>query len=209
MKNHSLRYASLKPPDVEGNLFVYHLKKLMGDSLVKKRGTRYALTPEGSHYIERLSLITAEPRIQPKIVTMIACQNREGEWLVYKRKHQPFLGLIGFPYGKVHLGEEIREAAVREFKEKTGLSSPLVHRGDLYSTVYEGNGLLSQIFCHVFYGKNPTGKLSERSEYGNPFWTKITDLNSPKYMPAFADIVRLLRQKKRNRFFAEFVYHLD
>jgi ADP-ribose pyrophosphatase YjhB (NUDIX family) len=208
MKNHSLRYAQLKPSDVEGNLFMYHLHRLMRDRLITKRSNKYVLTAIGSQYIERLSLKTAQPRIQPKIVTMIAYQNSKKEWLVYRRKHQPFLGLIGFPYGKIHLGEKIKQAATRELMEKTGLKTKLVHRGDLYSTVYEDGELLSQILCHVFYGKSPTGELRAESEYGSCFWMDVEDLKSPNYMPAFADIIRLLRRHKNRRFFAELVYHI-
>lgn len=94
----SLRYARLKPDEVEGNLFMYHLRQLMKEGLVTKRSDgQYELAAEGKLYADRLSLQSFTPRVQPKIVTLIACQNEHDEWLLYERKRQPLIGQIGFP----------------------------------------------------------------------------------------------------------------
>src|SRR5438874_5275120 len=107
--NSRLRYAQLKPTDVEGNLFMYHLRQVMSEGWVCKAGDgAYELSPVGQAYVERLSLKTLTPRAQPRIVTLMVCQNEDSEYLLFRRKRQPLIGMVGFPYGKLHLGESIQ-----------------------------------------------------------------------------------------------------
>jgi 8-oxo-dGTP pyrophosphatase MutT (NUDIX family) len=203
-----VRYAEIKPRAVEGNLFTYHLQKLIDQRLVAKRNRKYRLTTKGLRLIEPLSHGTFTERIQPTITTLIACQNRKGEWLLYHRRRQPFPGKLGFPYGKVHLEETVLEAAIREFREKTGLVADLCHRGDAYITIYKDKELISQHLFHVFEGKNPKGEILENPIIGKCFWAKIDDHQSGEFLHGFLEIFKLLRSHKRYRFFAELVYHI-
>lgn len=202
-----LRYAKIKPKSIEGNLFMYHLKKLMDVNLVNKKSNEYGLTTEGLRFLERLSHQTFTQRIQPTVATLIACRNECGEWLLYRRKRQPFPGRLGFPYGKVHLGETVIGAAKREFREKTGLKAAIVHKGDVYVTVYRDNELLNQHLFHVFEGRNPNGDIVENPVIGKCFWTKVDGFNTEDFIPGFQDIYRLLGKHRKERFFAELVYH--
>src|SRR5258706_15603720 len=92
MVNSHLNFAKLKPKNVEGNLFMYHLKKLLDEDLVIKQYGVYKLTSKGALYADKLSLDSLKPRIQPKIVTLVACKNDQGEYLIYLRKREPFFG---------------------------------------------------------------------------------------------------------------------
>lgn len=206
IRHENQRYADLKPPDVEGNLFMYHLRAVMAKDWVHKRPDGlYELTLEGQRYADRISLTTLTPRAQARIVTLIVCRNAAGEYLFYRRRRQPLLGLTGFPYGKVHLGESIAEAAVRELREKTGLVASLVHRGDGYVTMYQGEEPVSQIMFHLFYADNPTGALSEGSTDGTPFWAPVSS-SSGGYLPSVPDLLELLAHNPDTRFFCELTY---
>lgn len=201
--NPHLRYNRLKPPLLESNHFVYHLRRLISAGLVGKSGLHYGLTPAGQRYADRLSLLPPRgPRIQPKIVTLLACKNNRNEWLLYRRKKQPFLGLVGFPYGKIHLEEQIREAAARELKEKTGLEADLERAGDMYLTVYEEGELISHMLAHVFYGKRPHGQLLVESPIGECFFASVRDLNQD-FMPGFREVFGAVQTQKS--FFLELV----
>ncbi len=58
--NERQRYADLKPAEVEGNLFMYHLRCLMKNGHVEKcPDGRYRLAAEGKTYVDRLSLRAA------------------------------------------------------------------------------------------------------------------------------------------------------
>jgi 8-oxo-dGTP pyrophosphatase MutT (NUDIX family) len=206
IRHQDRRYADLKPADVEGNLFMYHLRQVMKAGwTVKRPDGRYELTPEGQRYVDGLSLETFVPRIQPRIVTLIACQNQAGEWLFLRRKRQPLLGTVGFPYGKIHLGETVAGAAKRELAEKTGLTAELTHRGDGYITICQQSEPVSQIMFHLFYGKDPQGE-AQNTATGTVFWAPIS-ARDDTYLPSVLDLIRLI-QEQPNRFFVELTYQL-
>lgn len=200
-----LRYAKIKPGSVEGNLFMYHLRALMKEGLVVKSvDGLYELTPAGKLYADRLSLKTLTPRVQPRIVTLITCRNDQDEWLLYRRKRQPLLGQVGFPYGKLHLDESVEAAASRELMEKTGISASLHHRGDGYITIYESGEVVSQILFHLFYGTDPKGKIKQDQRSGEVFWGRIEDQDN--LIASVRDLVELLRAHPEDRFFAQLTY---
>lgn len=186
------RYRDIKPKDVEGNLFAYHLGQLLKQDLVAHRENHYSLTAAGLRYVGQLSSLTEQPRIQPKIVTQIVCQNPKGEWLLYRRNRQPFKGLVGFPYGKIHLGETIQEAASRELQEKTGLSATLTHIGEAYVITRQKNELISHMLFHIFQAASVRGDLVEEGDYGQFFWQSITAPKSKQYFPGFHEIYQAI-----------------
>jgi len=201
-----LRYSELKPPNLEGNHFMYHLKSLMREGLVvKNEQGQYLLSSSGKLLADNMSLQNYAPRTQPNIVTLITCQNTKGQWLVYKRKRQPLINQIGFVYGKLHVGETIAQAANRELKEKTGLECELTHKGDGYITTYEGNDIVSQIMFHLFYGKNPYGEITITNKPGEASWAWRDELKFEPYMASVDDLATLI-EESNDRFFVELVY---
>lgn len=202
-----LRFARLKPEDVESNLFMYHLRRLLADGMIVKAGTGYRLSAAGKRYADKLSWKTLSPRSQPKIVTMVACRNRHGEWLVYRRWRQPFRSLISFPHGKLHMGENIQEAAERELYEKTKLKGALTHRGEVYLRVYQDGEVISHTLCHVFSAKI-TGQPVADEEAGAVFWLGPDREPTDEFGPGFADIRKLVAGDARKPFFREFTYDL-
>src|SRR5436189_190302 len=117
------RFAQMKPREVDGNRFVYHLRALMREGYVEPHQKAYILTAEGKRYAEGMSLESFKERVQPKIVTLIVLKNKKGEYLLWKRRRVPFRNMVSFPYGKIHLGERLEDAAARELLEKTGLNA--------------------------------------------------------------------------------------
>ena len=202
--NDYLRYADLKPKGVESNRFVYHLQRLIEDGLIEKSSNSYKLTAKGKRYVSKLSLQMFQVRMQPKIVTLIICENKKGEHLLCKWRRQPFYGLVSFPFGKVHFGETITEAAHRELKEKTGLKANLTHRGDVYMTIREKGEIVSHMFCHVFYGKNPSGTLLHESSIASCGWENIKKVDQKSFIPGFLKVYDLALKSKK-RFFEEII----
>lgn len=200
------RYADLKPDEVEGNMFMYHLRQLISAGQVEKRADGlYELTAQGKRHVDGLSLVTYTTRVQPKIVTLVVCRNEVGEYLFYRRRRQPMLGMAGFPYGKIHLGETVAGAAVRELFEKTGLAAVLEHKGDGYITIYQDGEPVSHIMFHLFYGENPVGELLPDSTSGKAFWGTLSDVDDT-FLPSVIDLLQLLKDTPSERFFAELVY---
>lgn len=208
--NPSLRYSQIKPQEVEGNLFMYHLKQLMKDGIaVKKTDGTYQLSAKGKLYADQLSLQSFTRRVQPRIITLMAVENGQGEWLFYRRKKQPLINMIGFPYGKIHLGESIKIAASRELFEKTGLEADLEHRGDGYATTFENGEPVSEVFFHMFYGCKPRGILAKQSNIGDAFWASPDVIDGAEYMPNVVSLLQLVQQSHPDRrFFAELNHDL-
>ncbi|MCC7543751.1 NUDIX domain-containing protein [bacterium] len=212
MGGEALRYAELKPSDIGSNLFTYHLKVLKDLGYVQRTGWgTYTLTSTGKRYVDTLSLQTLRSRVQPRIVILLACRDRLGRWLLLKRKIQPLLGQAGFPYGKLHKGELLKDAAQRILLNKTGLTGDLEHKGDGYITISEDKKAVSEIFFHLFYCMAPSGYLIENHEAGKVFWGDMeSDFSEGDFMASMADLVALIdTTPKGERFFAELSYGDD
>ena len=180
------RFAELRPDNTDSNLFSYHLKALLKANLVEKSAGGYTLTHKGLAFVDRLSKANFEPRLQPKIITMIIAFNDHGEVLIQKRKKQPFINSWTLPSGKLHLEDEsIMQAAKREMKEKTGLElSKLNHAGDVYIKVISNKEIISSVLAHLF-----VTKISSAPELKSGLrWQKVKDLNDIMLAPAIKEI---------------------
>lgn len=209
MRGDSLRYRDIKPAGVESNLLAYHLKVLIQEGYIEQTSNKqYSLTADGRRYVDTLSLESLRPRLQPKIIILLAVRDRLGRWLLMRRKLQPLLGQIGLPYGKLHLGETVGEAAHRELFERTGLKAELKHVGDGYVTIIEDSILASQIFFHLFQGIAKTDQVCGAHDAGEIFWSDLApDWDNGQYMKSMPDIMRLLENLPDNRFFVELDYN--
>jgi ADP-ribose pyrophosphatase YjhB (NUDIX family) len=56
----------------------------------------------------------------PKVATGVVAE-RNGQILLTKRNHEPKMGCWSFPSGFVDAGEDVRQAAIREALEETGI----------------------------------------------------------------------------------------
>ncbi len=200
--NRARRFGELKPSDIESNKFVYHLDTLKKRGLVHKHADSYRLTAAGKRFAERVSLERYEERAQPKVVTLVVLKNKLGQHLLYRRRRVPFMGLVGFPNGKMHLGERTEDAAARELKEKTGLVAEVSFRGSVYLCVHDEEELVTHMLAHVFVGRQPRGALSGHMPAGECFWRALEDVPTEERMPGVREILRLLSSGKKN-FFAE------
>jgi ADP-ribose pyrophosphatase YjhB (NUDIX family) len=180
------------------------MKTVIDLGYVKKESTLYSLTTAGERYADRVELETFTPRIQPKIVTMIFCQNKKGEILLFRRTRSPLFNRLHLPYGKIHMGEKVTDAAHRELKEKTGLTAKLSHAGDIYVRVYYGENLVGHILHHIFRGVNVSGQLIEKIPAGTPLWANTKKIPQKEFIAGFKEIIQILSKNKKKTFFKEF-----
>lgn len=172
------RYTDLKPKTVEANLFMYHLKQLMKADLIEKQGKQYVLTPRGKLFADRVTLETMKIRVQPKVITILCIKRGDGAWLILRRKHQPFNDYAGFPSGKVHYGEQLLEAAVRELAEKAGLTGiELRLRGNIVMRFTESQETVNHTVGYVFYGEVPAStEVAKQTEHYDTFFGNEDEL---------------------------------
>ncbi|MEI6478079.1 MAG: NUDIX domain-containing protein [bacterium] len=209
LKRSPRRYSELRPKDVEGNVFMYHLREVMAAGLVEKVEGGYGLTSGGKKYVEALSSETLQPHEQPYILVDIACKNESGEWLLFRQGRQPFDGLVGFPSGLVRAGEPVLEQAQGELMAKTGLTASLHYAGTVISTTLEDDGVSNAVLSLVYRGIVKGGELRPGEYHGQAFWKKLdqAELAKSEYFPALAKVVEQLeRTSPEELFFGEHVF---
>lgn len=186
----SLKFSQLKPDGLESNIFTYHLRQLIQQKLVEKTDDGYTLAPAGLTYVDSLSFTNLKPRKQPKLVTIIALQNNAGQWLLAKRKIQPFIGRLMLINGKQHFGEDPESHAIRELEEKTDLKIDLTRRGLADIQISNADEvLLTHVVGHVYQGKIDATELPADSERFHYQWCDQKDLQDPDVMPGTREIL--------------------
>lgn len=206
--NSKLRFARLKPDDVESNHFIYYLKQLMGEGLVVKEDDLYALSDEGKQLASIISLDSLTPRLQPKIMTAQVLYDGD-KVLIHRRTREPYIGSISLVNGKLHYGELVADAAKRELKEKTGLSADMRHAGMVYLSYMEQGESVNHLLSHIFVGKNPSGELIS-TEHSEPFWVEVSKVKKLDYvLPGTVEILELIKKSKDQLFFAEYEFNTD
>lgn len=145
-----LRFSELKPVQLESNAFMYHVKQLISGGYVEKTAAGYTLTPSGLTYVDGLSLKNSQPRKQAKILSVIVLKNKRGEYILARRKYQPFVGTLLFPGGKQHYGESPEDHVVRELKEQFDLIGQPVRRGLVDQRTFSKGVLITHVLTHVY-----------------------------------------------------------
>jgi ADP-ribose pyrophosphatase YjhB (NUDIX family) len=192
-RNATRRYSELKPRDIEGNLFMYHLKGLIKDGLIEKNEAAYRLTAKGMQMAGHISLQTGKLRTQPKILTAVVCQNEAGEYLFVRWHRQPNIGQVSFPHGMVHFGKSIAAMAAMELAEKAGLEADLAFKGDIYVCGMREGDVDRHVLVHVFEASNVRpGRQDElRPEVSEPFWAPLNAVHSKDYVPGFYEVMQV------------------
>ena len=182
------RFRDMRPPNVDTNLYNYHLKILIRQGFINKTEHGYTLSIEGQTYTDRVNVSTTKQTLQPKIITLLIIQDGFGNVLMHPKKRQPFIGQWTLPLGKVHNSDSsVQEAAQREITEKisTETSINVHHAGDAYIRVKKGNDVLISTLAHVFYGQ--TDELNNIDSHWR--WVSLRSLDELKTTPAISQII--------------------
>ena len=209
-KNATRRYSELKPRDVEGNLFMYHLKGLIRDGLIEKKDNEYQLSVEGMQFIGTFSLVQGKTRQQPRILTAVICKNDKNEYLFVRWKRQPNIGLVSFPHGLAHYGESMFAMAALELAEKAGLEAELEYKGDVYVRGMRGNVVDRHMLVHLFEASNiRPGRQDElRSDVFENFWASLDTVKPEEFVPGFYEIAQLTKDEIKVKIFEELTVNL-
>jgi ADP-ribose pyrophosphatase YjhB (NUDIX family) len=190
----SRRYSELKPENIDGNLFMYHMQKLQNNGYVNKDDRAYKLSENGKIFASRMSLRKGSPVVQPKIVVMLVCQNDDGDYLLFRWRRQPYYGLVSFPFSKLHFGRSLQNTLQEALSYKTQLSGEFNYLGDVYVITRDDNGAVAEhILAHLYKVTHVNGTLSAYDGLtGEPFWGKPKDVLHDERVAGFADIFELV-----------------
>jgi hypothetical protein len=198
------RYSDIKPLDMDGNIFTYHLKQLITDKQVTKNedGT-YALSPKGKDYIVHRY---ENPLLQAHSIFLIAIK-RGDEWLMRERLVQPLLGMSGFIHGEPIADEPLLETATHRLRSKTGIDTQLsVHSSGLIR-ISRDNTIES--FSHAIILTSQTAEdiSIAHDETGRNYWLPGSDLENANILPSCVTIIESLDSNDSTPF--EINYRLD
>ncbi len=160
----SMNYTALKPAEIESGHFRYHLSELVKDGYVVSftRG-KYSLTSKGQSYVDKLSEKRVNPFPMPKVITYTLLKD-DDTLLLHKKPKQPYMGLLNMIGGKLHEGELASEAAMREVKEKTGVTiiSPRL-AGIFEILIFNDSDLFTHVIAYVFVAETSKDNFKDEA----------------------------------------------
>lgn len=180
------RYGQLKPAELDGNVFGYHLKALMIEKYITKNELGdYALTQKGKDYIVHRY---ENPLTQAHSIFLIALR-RGDTWLMRERLVQPLIGMAGFIHGEPVAGESIEATAEQRLVEKTGITTTLhVHSSGLIA-ITRGHQLESYSHAVILVGETSDDIHISEDATGRNFWQPAAELSAAENLPSYSDIV--------------------
>lgn len=205
----SARFAELKPKEVDGNIFTYHLRQLIKNKYVEKHDDgSYRLTSLGKNVGINIQLKAKELLEQAHSIFLIIIRNDQGEWLLRKRLAHPMYGKFGFVHGEPEARKTIAEAANDALKQRTGLTARFNTVGHGYITFMLDNEVESFTHCTFLETEELTGELISATGNGENHWLKNPDFSGPDMIPSMPDIIAAMN-KQDDCFYVELTYQLS
>lgn len=188
-----LRNRDMRPPNVESNLYQYHLLQLQKEGFVEKTENGYRLSARGLAYADRHSTTLKKTRSQPKLITVLFVVNDKNEIFLQPKLRQPFKDSLSLPSGKIHLDETIFEAAQRELHEKVDKHltiDNLEHIGSAHFTVKQSGFVISDYIALLI--KVP---LNNQNKLTDNYYFDLESLPEKQLTPGVSRLVKAYNNK--------------
>jgi ADP-ribose pyrophosphatase YjhB (NUDIX family) len=127
----------------------------------------------------------------PAISGVSMCVVKGDKVLLAKRGNQIGYGLWSFPGGHVQDGEPLRDAALRELAEETGVNAEIVKLLDTIDIVHrDASGEMEAHFVlSVFLGQWISGEAVANSDASDVKWVTEADAAALKTTPGTTELV--------------------
>lgn len=207
VEHDTARYRDLKPDNVDGNVFTYHLSSLIKEGLAMKNddGT-YCLTSRGKLYGINSEMKKADFLEQAHSIILISIKN-DDKWLLRKRLVQPMYGCVGFIHGEPRPEESIEESAARILLRRTGLKSGgFSFKGSGYIRIYDEESLVSFTHFSLIEAADIDGELIESDPHGENIWLDSPVFDQDDMIPSMKDIA--VEMNKPGTFFLDKKYRV-
>lgn len=183
---HSCRYGQLKPADMDGNVFTYHLKQLLQDNYIDKSDDGdYALSGKGRDYIVHRY---EDPLLQAHSILLIVVR-RGDQWLMRERLVQPLLGMTGFVHGEPFAGTNVVAVAQQRLTDKTGIVTPLTLHSSGLITMNRDDQTESYSHAIILYGETNDDITIHQDLTGRNSWMSLSEMSAIDVLPSSFDII--------------------
>lgn len=191
----TLRNKDMRPPNVESNLYQYHLMQLQKQNFIKKTEGVYTLSNNGLAYADIFSNKLKKQRPQPKIVSILFVYNDKEQLILRHKQRQPFIDTYGLVVGKMHQNEDIETAALREYKEKVSSTTKpieLNYFGTAHITIKQNGCTVSEFIGLMQTVKAGTGAIDNKYSafYGRD------DLKNIDLMPSVKELIEAYFERR-------------
>jgi hypothetical protein len=195
------RYGELKPAELDGNVFGYHLKNLLTEKYINKdEDGAYTLTPIGKDYIVHRY---EDATLQAHSIFLIAIRKGD-KWLMRERLVQPLLGMSGFIHGEPVANENIIVTANNRLLDKTGLSIPLNIFSSGLIKMSANNTVESFSHAIILIGETNDDFTITDDATGRQFWQSTDDLSDSSILPSCVDLVSRINANDKSMFVLEY-----
>jgi ADP-ribose pyrophosphatase YjhB (NUDIX family) len=179
LENNRLKFNEIeKCLKIRSNMVSYHLTSMVKEGLLIKKGEYYLLTEHAEKYIPLFSDIFGMD-VGPVPVILVAVAHKD-KILLVKRSKRPYKDYWSMIGGKLLLHEDIKDAALRQVKEKSGLDSKFVSLNNIMHERVEGSGIVKHSFILMFAKVNVLNIKFKDTKAGELRWFSIAALKNHK-----------------------------
>jgi len=172
--------------NLESNLLSYNLKILIKEKLIEKKGFYYSLSEQTKHLMPYLRNLNNS--LNPLLCVATVVMN-DGKILIRKKIKEPEKGREIFIGGRINLGEDPLDAAIRHVKEKAGMKIKDLKIICINNYVSKNKEITSH-YVVFFIKAKPLGKPR------NAEWKEPSKLNG-KMFPDNKFIIKNMLNNKR------------
>lgn len=204
-----LRYGDMKLPEVDNDLFNYHLQSLVKSGFVEKSDKEYSLSPLGRYEVAEQNPLDVQgkpvDRFKINVLTIVLRREKgTTQILLQRRKKHPFYNTVGIVGGVIHKGELLTEAASARLQMKTGLTAQFVLCGMWRNINLDKSGVLvlEDILFHICCADQYEGELLPVTQYGENFWVDLSEAITihENHPGSFSHLVPFLKTLLTNDF---------
>jgi 8-oxo-dGTP diphosphatase len=167
---------------------------MVKEGLLVKRGEYYLLTEHAEKYIPLFSDIFGID-VSPLPIILVAIIHKD-KILLVKRNKRPYKDYWSMIGGKLLLHEDIKEAAIRQVKEKTGLDAEFISLNNVMHERVEGSGIVKHSFILLFVKVDIKDTKFRETKAGALKWFNIAKLEQDKIIPSDYWLIKHSLNKK-------------
>lgn len=206
--NPGTNFSSLNIKGLTNDHFTFHIKHLLKEGIIEKKGKKYFLTQSGKLFANKLDVdaLKMEKFGTPSVaVTVKKVVKGKTYFLMHHRLKEPLYGYWGFVNGKVRFGEFTAETAKRELFEETGL----IADPQIMSVTHKMRGpSINEIkldhFFFLYVADGAKGKLRNTKE-GKNYWKTLPQIKKLNTFPGFRHYITAIEKGGFQPYIEDFI----